>query len=487
MACTVDCLTTYGCNEIMMAQDGAVYAPFVELRFGKQGQILTVGNSSSPPDNHAAIKSFDYGFSVGTTGLGCKVEIIDEGGITYRKIMDAINKTTHLSYDDTLNCTVRFGWVVKNCDGSSRIVTNEDSGEKLFFNPLKLDTQFEGGTVKCIFEGGSLVSRWCEAHLTATIGSDDNKVRLKDALRKLFTEYDPKVRDVQFKNRDGGELCFKNSDGDCDGPLGKWPTDQQNALACARKWLAGLTTINDLGILMLYDPTGPRIIFKENPENTDCCEGSLGTYIVNGGNCSPVLSFTPQATWVKSGVPAGGGSPPGAASGDANEMVKPTIKIERVGPQTGPPIQQHEWMWRVPDEMGKKNADAVAAAIEANSRYESRQEPMSGELKIIGRPDLGDPEKLIGKSIAIVVINPFYISRENCSWITTSNCNKVLSNKKWQVGQVSHQITGGTYITTIKVSLPGPNITIPASDPLGGPGCGTETFQNSQAGKANGT
>ena len=167
--------------------------------------------------------------------------------------------------------------------------------------------------------------------------------------------------------------------------------------------------------------THPRIIFQENPQNTDCCVNSLGTYIVNGGNCSPVISFTPQTKWIKSGVPAGGGATTGAASGNSKELIKPTNpKIERVGPQTGPSVQQHEWMWRMPGDMMFRNADAIAAHIEANSKYEEKQHPMSGELKIIGNPNLhnsgsqevpgqnlGGPAGLIGKTIAIIVINPF--------------------------------------------------------------------------------
>lgn len=486
MACTVDCLSTYGCNEMQLPQEGAVYAPFVELRFQGQGTILTVGNSSSPPDNHATIKNFEYGFTEGQTGIGFKMDILDEGGITYRRILEAINKTTFNALDDTLNCSCRFGWVIKKCDGSASIVTNEDSGDKLYFLPLLMKTQFENGLIKINLEGGSMVNRWAETRLTKTLGSQDNKMPLKQALRELFTQYDPKVKDVLFRNKDGGEMCFPNSDGGCDGPKGVWPMDQQNAPAVARKWLSALTTKDGLGILMLYDPTGPYVIFQENPDATDCCKNSLGTYVVNGGNCSPVLSFNPDMNWVKGMVPAGGGATGGAASGNNKELVKPKKKIERVGTQSGPSVQQHEWMWRTPDDMAFKNADAMAAHLEANSKYEALP-GIQGELKIIGRPDLGDPIKLVGKSVSIIVINPFYISRENCSWITTTNCNRVLSNKKWYITAANHQIKEGSYITTLKVQLTVPNISTDAQDPLGGVGCGTETFANSQAGEPNGT
>lgn len=484
MACTVDCLSQYGCGSILQPQDGAVYAPFVELRF--RNQILTVGNSSAPPDNHAAIKSFEYGFTVGQTGIGFKVEVLDQGGVMYRRIIDAINKTVSLALDDTQSCSCRFGWVITNCDGSNTVITNEDSGDRLYFLPSKMQTQFENGLIKFTFEGTSMVGRWADTRLTDNLGSEDNKMPLKQALRQLFTQYDPKVTEVRFKNKDGGELEFANSDGGPDGPKSVWPMDQQNALGVARKWLSGIRSKDGLGILMLYDPTGPFIVFQENPDESKCCGNlNIGTFIVNGGNCSPVLSFNPEVEWLKIGVPAGGGATSGAASGNMKEIIKPEKKIERAGPQSGPTVQQHEWMWRNPDEMAEKNADALAAHLEANTKYEVRG-GIEAELKLIGRPDLGDPIRLVGKSASIIVINPFYISTQSCAWITTTNCNKILSNKKWMIKAANHQITNGSYITTLKVMLPQPNDAFDAGDPLGGPGCGTETFDNSQAGQPEG-
>lgn len=486
MACTVDCLSKYGCPPITTPPPGAVYAPFVELRFAVNGnQILTVGNSSSPPDNNAAIKSFQYGFGVANMGCGFQIEVLDQGGTFYRSLMQVLNKTVSLSLEDTKNCTVRFGWVLRSCDGTNTLITNEDNGEKLLFLPSTMQTQFENGLIKINFEGSSYSARYAETRNVKTLGSQDNKMPLREALTRLFTQYDPKVQAVLFKTRDGKETdkFFKNSDGGDDGPKGVWPMDQQNAPAIARKWLSGITTKNDLGILMLYDPTGPNVIFQENPTDSACCTKSIGTYIANGGNCSPVISFTPQINWIHSMSPAGGGATGGAATGDSKELIKPTINIERVGSQSGPPVQQHEWMWRQPGEMATKNAKALAAHLEANGKYELPSS-IEGELKIIGRPDLAYPADLTGHTVAIIVINPFYTS--SCKWITASNCHHVLSNKHWEVKGVSHHIQNGSYITNIKVSLPAPNVDIDSGDPLGGPDCGDETFANSVASEVSG-
>ena len=484
MACTVDCLTSYGCKEIIRPPEGAVCAPFVELDF--DGKILTMGNSSSPPDNHAAIKSFEYGVGCDLGG-GFKVEIIDEGGITYKRILDVINKTTSLADEDVKRCSVTFGWIIRSCDGTVTIDTNEHYGKKLYFLPLKVESQFENGVLKLTFEGSSYAPRWAETRYTKTLGSQDQKMPLKQALTQMFTEFDPKVKSVKFINKDGGELEFANSDGGPEGPKSLWPMDQQSAPAVARKWLSGLTSKDGLGILMLYDPTGPHVVFQENPLSDKCCdENSLGTYIVNGGNCSPVIGFTPVINWLKSPNAAGGGSTGGAASGDNAELIKPTPRIEKVGSQTGPTVQQHEWMWRAPDDMARKNADAIAAHLEANTRFEVLG-AIEGELTILGRPDITISGDIAVKYISIIVINPFYISSESCTWISTSTCNNILSNKKWFITGVNHKISNGSYVTTLKVQLRTPNITIDANEPLGGKGCGTEVFENSQAKEVQGT
>ncbi|RTK95767.1 MAG: hypothetical protein EKK64_05790 [Neisseriaceae bacterium] len=485
MSFVTDCLTKYSCGEVKLPPEGAVCSPFVELNF--RGRILTMGNSSSPPDNHAAIKSFEYGVGCDLGG-GFKVEVIDEGGITYRRLIDALNKTVSLASDDNKNCSVKFGWVIRHCDGTVVIDTNEHYGKKLFFLPGKMETQFENGVIKLTFEGTSFAPRWAETRYTKTLGSQNQTMPLKQALRTLFTEYDPKVDNVKFLNKDGGELEFANSDGGADGPMGVWPMDQQNAPAVARKWIAGLSTKDGLGILMFYDPTGPSVVFQENPMTEKCCDTNfLGTYIVNGGNQSPVISFNPSINWPKGLGAAAGGSLPGAASGDNSNLIEPTDKeIEKVGSQTGPSVQQHEWMWRVPDDMAFKNADAIAAHLEANARYESKG-PIEGELCILGRPDLTVATDIAAKYVSIIVINPFYISRESCSWITTSTCNSILSNKRWYLTGINHKISNGSFVTTLKVQLRVPNVTIPATDPLGGKGCGTETFENSQNREVQGT
>jgi hypothetical protein len=250
--------------------------------------------------------------------------------------------------------------------------------------------------------------------------------------------------------------------------------------AAARTWLSSVSTENDRGILICYDPDTSSIIFQEDKTETQCCGQNIATYIVNGGNCSPVLEFNPTIKWPLGFVPGGGATTGGNASGANDAYVEPTIDVQNAGTQTGPAIQQHEWMWRHPDSLSTGASEGNAAHMEANKNVEHLP-GFSAELKIHGDPGYADPIYMMAKTISIIVINPFHIN-DQCTWITKPNCNAIMSNKKYRIQGVSHQITGGSFVTTLKVFLEQPNKDIDASDALGGNGCGTETFGDDPGG-----
>lgn len=481
MPCELDCLATYGCLAPVEPTEGVILTPFVEISFGNRAKLLMSGNISSPPDNRAAIKSFEFGFGTGSAGdSGIKVEIVDEGGFTYRNILKEINKSVKYQGEDARRTSARFGWIKVDCEGNSSVVTNEDYGKSLYFMAHNIETSFENGVIKLMFSGINLM--YSDTRITESLGDESNKMSLKQALVELFSEKDPTVDEgnINFLSADGGELEFKNSDGGNDGPYGVWPCDQQNALAVARKWLSSVTTKNGKGILIQYDPTGPGITFLEDPgkNSEDCCERSVGTYIVNGGNCSPVISFTSNIKW---GPPHSGkgGSAPGASGSKSDVDIEPEEGVEEGGPQTSLTVQQHEFMWRNPEDMAEKTEEGNTAQAEAANPYEALP-GIDAELKIQGDPSFNDPVGLTGKWVSVIVINPFYIKGDEgeCIWLARPICNSVLSNKEWMILGCCHQITAGSYVTTLKLRLEVPNRDIDASEPLGGSGCGTEFFDD---------
>lgn len=485
MSCEVECLSLYSCGALVTPQPGAILGPYVKIGFGGEGQEITVGNKSSAPDHHAVIKSFEYGFS---NGAGIKVEIFDEEGSRFKTFVERLNKALARANDDyTMFC--EFGWIRQDCNGNVTLDKTTDYGGMLHFLPIKIETAYEQGKIKYTLEGADFQDRIAENRIERNQGREDNKIPLKQALRRLFQENEPRVLNVLFQRADGSEWCFKNADGGCEGPKAVWPADQQNALATARKWIAPLSTSDDKGIILQWNPAEDTstIVFLEDPkpapgESPDCCKRNIGTYIVNGGNCSPVLSFNPTINWNLGGNAGSGGGQPGAASGGGvKQEGREGLNVERVGSQTSLAVNQNDNMWRPNDQILPKAQDAHAHH-EAAVRFREVPQSITADLKIQGDPKLAFPlgsRGLVGKTVSIIVINPFHVmGGENCEWIANPVCNETLSNKKWEIISANHQIKEGSYVTILKVFLEVPNVDIDQGEPLGGNGCGTQRFDN---------
>ena len=394
-----------------------------------------------------------------------------------------------------MQVSIDFGWIIyanPDMGGMPIMKTLRTMQGKVIRGMFrKVDTSFSGGNVVMKLTLSAPVVE--DVALDGTIGSTDQPVDLKEAITELLTREDVGFSEVQFRSativdkdgnvtQDGGELEFKNSEGGKDGPKSSWPMDQMNALAIVRQWLTTVTSAEGRGLLILYDNENNSVIIHEDPldpEGADggCCKTSVATYVVNGGNCSPVLEFNPSVEWVPGMIPGKGGIN-GGPSGGAAPLLEPINNVQPTGTQSSPFIDQHVWNFRSPDDQ----ADAANEAFSANSETEQRSGPgTSGgkggwtcDLKIIGDPYYGDPLKMIGRSVSIVFINPYYFGDPDLpTWLQTSNCNSMLSNKRYNIKAVSHNITKGSYTTTLKLLLTIPNIDVDWDSPLGGNGCGS--------------
>jgi len=474
MACENECISTYSCGPPNEPIDGAVFAPFVELSI-RGGSFYTVGNESSPNNPHkTVIKSFQYGFGVASSGVGAKIELVSEGGNAYIEFAKAVNKTINRATEDTDLTYFTYGWIIKKCDGS----IEKKSSPAIHIMIKTMQTNYEVGTVKISLECVDLMSRHFERKIEANFGADDNKIPLKDAIDSVFGKNDP-VMEVRYEP--AGEFGWKAT-GDEEGPRAKWTGDQQNGLSVIRRWLgsAGLT-INDKGTIIQYDPEESDLVITEDPkpgrnEDPPCCKRWIGTYVVNGGNCSEVISFTPTVDWILFNNNAGG-TAMGGDSAIGDEKADPDIDVENAGPQDNQTIQHNDRDWGSPNNSARRNQETTAAQTRANKDYEIKP-GLEAELKILGDPsrEFANPVLLAGATISIVMINPYTI--EGCTWISEPKCNEVLSNKKWLILGIDHQIEAGKYNTTIKVKLDTPNADIDQGSTLGGDGCGTLAFDN---------
>ena len=448
-------------------------APFIELKLAG-GEVIKVGNNSSPYDfNSATISSFQFGMSA-PSGFGAEFEVFDSGGAFYRKIIRAMNKSLSRINEEIQNCEFEFGWIIKKTDGNLIKISNITEKKRKIRGSVSLvETTFDGANVRMKFKVIGIMYRVADIRHEAVIGGDKNKVSLREALIKLFTEFDPKFTSVKFLDKDKSEENFKFSINGKDGPLGQWSINQRHQLAAAREWLNTTTSFGGKGFLIKYDSETGGIIIQEDEIDARCCSGLyLGTYIVNGGNCGNVIKFTPTVNWSLGLISGSGATVGGANSGNNSAKVKQPNGVQKAGTQSSPAASQNAVNYLPPDKVPEETSKAFEANLEANAYLENPMPGFSAELEIHGDPSLAYLPELTGTFVSIVVLNPFTLQKGE--WITSSNCNTILSNKNYLVTGVNHQIQAGSFVTTLKVMLPTPSTgSTPATASLG---CGTEKF-----------
>jgi hypothetical protein len=464
MSCNVICLPQYACGSPtkVRPEAGAVYAPFVKLNLGG---MLTVGNKSFPGEPHTAIiKSLDYG---GSTGAGMTIEIIDEQGTSFNKYFKAINRDICEGAND-YQASIDFGWLARTCDGS--MIKSGIPEGPIYGIPKEIESSYEGGVIKYTIKITDLMSQIGENRIDQPVGSEANRVRLKPAVRQLFSRNCPPVNNIRYLRRNGdnmNEWRFRNSDGGPEGPTSVWPADQQNALSVARSWFNSVTTDRRLGFTAIWNSGSrePELWFVEDTReycNTSTNDTCVGTYIVNGGDCSPVISFSPQAKWVFSANMNSGGGTGAANSSRAvpQRAIHPrgcegqgTSEQRRQGGATRTlAAPQNATNYRTPEKVMPRQQEAMAAH-ETAAQYHELSAPMEGELKVHGDPRFVHQYSWVGKKLGIIVINPFSIHNANgCEWIAAPMCNPIYSDKNWMIMGVSHQISEGSYTTTFKVT-----------------------------------
>jgi hypothetical protein len=484
---------------------GVIFSPYVKL--GLPSGNITVGNNSAPAiaksrsyQNTAVISNFEYGFATTNQGFKCSIEILDTGGAMYRFILGALNKTVALMKEDSKTCWFDFGWIIQ--DGNNLVELRSVSslfGAVIHGVPLNIQTTFEGGNVKIKFDIMAPVVIPI-VHDTV-IGSESQLTNLKTALIKLFTEIDPKVKTVEFRSQDGSTdlngFEFLNSMGGKNGPLGVWKMNQQDKMNVARMWMAPYLTKNRKSFLFTYeslssiDQAETKIVIQEDPtEKTDCCKRVRAQFIVNGGNDSTVLSFSPNVSWFPDSAGGGaastGGSNAGSKKVESNtpkEIIDKKIKQKATQSVTNATVSENLWNHSPPSEHGNimKESAIVNAQLTTTAAL-GRAAPFEADLKIYGDPFWAYPLDLLSSSISVLYLNPYIPMESNgdLEWLATPKCNATLSNKNYMILGINHQIQNGQFVTTFKLKLNVPNIDTFAGDKLGDD-CGNENYTDRQA------
>lgn len=495
--CLVGCIGTYQCGPSGNSIDGHNISPIVKVFFeSPDNPTITVGNESSPnTNNHAVIKSMEYSVGGSAKGHHIKVEIVDEQGGNFVEFAERLNKCIKNTRDE-YNMKVRFGWVVSNCNGTNDYIESPT----ITFTPVTLVIDISSGTNKFIVEGVDAVSVSFTSHNDQIFGDDVQKVPLKQAIRRLCEDISPSFN-VEFLRLDSNgnysEWDFKGYPGD--GPESSWEADGQHKLAAIMKWIEPYQTDQNKGITPIWNTSAeiPTLALLEDThpgcDEYRSCSNSLASYIVGGGNCSPVIKFTPTINWTLSAAAsmAGAtGTAGGATTGEAIKKEKSDCDVQ--SREYG--VQQYVTTTRQAKETYGRNSamreteKSQNLHLKANLNQTSSGEGISAELQIQGNPSSWyvHTTRWVGKTLSIAVINPFHINvvrgngdNEYEDWLARPGCNNILSNRSWQIMGVNHTIREGSYITSFSLFLAAPGANISELSPLGGNGSEGWTPSNS--------
>lgn len=403
----------------------------------------------------------------------------------------------------------------------------------LWFLPTTITVQATGNKFIYELEAVDLLRRGEEYMVAQTVGSDDEPQFFVDAVNELACMSTPPFR-VAFKtvNSDGTEvdgINFAPQPGEglppgttfdeliAKGPFRKWRTAEQPPLAVVRSWLTqNVTAILDdgsrVGIVANYDSTfdcgqepdcdcepnkpvfGQLILwasalprFREDYTEEQIDNRVKAFYVVNGGACSAVYSFTPQISYpFLLGFKAGGQI---MAAGE--KMTKALVGLVNIAGKaignlagrvvSGGRSMIKQWTTAATTFIGQGTNPALST-MEANMLHQAATFPfpaIMADLQIQGDPAdfYCTPVKAYGRTLGIIFINPFFLNceqsqdAEGCQALDSqdgcpewrprfiesgSTCNSILTNKGWFITGVEHQIKEGSYVTNIKLQLPAP-------------------------------
>jgi hypothetical protein len=455
----------FGQGQLQKGISGATQAPLARITFrGRGDQQITVGNESMPGhENHAVIKSFEFG---NTDGAQCTVEIVDEEGGAFEDFIDNIIKDIK-DTDGRYTMEVEFGWIVTFCDGTVAWETNlgDSSGlvkpTNIFLLPLSMEINFANGKVYYKIIGFDAMQSGYVTRANASYGTKANPMPLKEAVKALFKDGAPDM-DVKFVSKTDDLKIQENAWEFSGDPKGVWNANTQNKLSSAMNWIAHQKTNNDKGVYPQYDfsQEKPTVLFIEDIDSKKN-KVITGTYIVNGGDCSNVLSFTPTINWImalsKFGV--GGGLTP--AFGEPVSTYDDFNQTQKTAKEAGIMVANP-----LPNNMqdmfgsaaGRKSEEGKNLNAQANQRRNIGADVVEAELRIQGDARYANPLLVCGSScVNIVFVNPFFIkggvAGECGDWLAQPATNDFLTDDNWRIMGCHHSIREGSFVTTLRVRL----------------------------------
>lgn len=507
-------------NKIMVPIDTNILAPFVIIKIVGVDMEISVGNNSTKGSNMtpgtAAVLNFSYGTTNGCYG---EFEIVDEQGGSFTNFFERGLAKCISKMADAYKVEVNIGWVGVDCFNKGFTFPSiSGPSSKIYLSLLSIDVTYSQGKIKYKIK--------CTDMMQATFATKYKK-SFKGSLKKCIIDMlaeEPKI-DVAFLRRksnggppepwnfinDGvpaaeqqtGDEVVTSSKGE--GPVCVWKCNNETKLECLRRWINTTVTDNKKGIVPIWDPLNkiPTIILWEdvkpgcNTKSIDC-NRSIGTFIVNGGKCSNVISFNPTMKWLPAFYALNAGGATGTTTStetvnynnEANDGGKSCgpLQTSYTGSTTGVPATDND-KYQYGKETGKKLAESQKANAKSSAIHEQIL-PIEATLVIVGNPDpvFLDIKSLIGEYVSVIVINPFSIlpgggvcgdwsagkgwsggsSLDQPGNLTaSSSINTILSNRAWFINGVGQNIKDGKFTTELKLFLLSPGFDLAQDANLG--------------------
>lgn len=500
-----------GCLPLRLPLDHDSFAPFVRATFvnevNQEITSVTVGNESykSRP-NTAVIKSMEYGYMDKPEAV---LEIIDEAGGELGLFVAAIRKCGTLTVNPGARLLLKFGWVKADCEGysSDNMITFEGFVELII---EQIDISYERGLVKYRITAHPMdviTTNEREPVVQGRSSPDGPKMRLTTAIerlcatKKIIVVYASEQGDGILRTKMGtwpegmsaAEAPWEWNVGGIDGPRGSWQGDNNDVLSTISRWLGPYRTkrgVEGGGIKMVFDSKRFDMLFlweDPGPKNIRCSEiiggtskiaanklkgdgedrGYLGTFIVNGGKCSPVISFEPKFNFLSGLARESTGGNAAGAENTKGERAKEMpndkkfvcVNDKRSGPENNATIPQHSKENYPPSLVHKENLRSELAHIKANMLTEFQIADLQANMTIMGIPTdkFVDMKQFLHAPVSVIVINPFFVAggqNQGCgdwSWLASSGCNQMLSDQRYICTGVNHSIREGSYTTTLKL------------------------------------
>ena len=501
--CFVGCLANYGLNSrsVKRPESGHVLAPWVIVEFKGSGSVITVGNESAPdvkPKHTAVIQSFEFGYH---DGMKVNLTIQDQQGGSFVTFCEHLFKDwicSERGVPPAAEMQFQFGWCKAGCNG----ILPEASSPCYCALVDSVETNFREGKFVAQLTGVDLGTTMFEGisdKIRGGLGQEGEC--LTQAIRKLLIESEPpNVKKVDFLRMENGVITPAGFEiehcGFSSGPKGKWIANGRDKLTIAKNWIDGWRSDKKHGWMMQYDSTYPggRIIFWEDrrpkckAESDEYWEkNSIGTYVVNGGKSSPVIEFNPKIKWNFSTLISGGGAisnettaplaDTGGAGDNAGGRTSKTPGRRECFTLTRAAMPGAGKTMQATNTENHKNIEGKNAVDRQHKGYDAAlkalkvlHDNITADLVIVGDPTLLPPNEAIARNCTIIFINPFYLQEgTGCQDWTVSEppCNEVLTNKAWQIKQVTHRIEAGRFTTTLEVYLAAPGIDGDRLEPLG--------------------